>query len=387
NQNILDGSVLNNFGIANARVIAPGNVSRSIMHLRMNTNGVAKMPPLARNVIDTNAVAALAQWINSFVPGGLPAPWEHQDIGNVVLAGNATYTTNTSTFTVAGAGADIWSTADSFHYVWQDAAGDCEIIARVATITDSNPWAKAGVMIRESVAPNAANALIALTPQHGVVFQWRTANGGGSSFVEGPIVPAPYWVRLTRTNNLFKAFHSADGSAWTQLGADLTMSMASNATFGLAVTAVNTNALNTSTFDFVRANGAGATGADDTDGDGMPDSYELANSFNKDDPTDAAQDADGDGMTNLQEFLAGTNPRDAASALRLTRIARQSNDVVLTFLSATGKIYAVQLATNLPPAFWQTLTNVGPLSSTNFVLTNSGGAETPRGFYRLKLLP
>src|SRR5207247_2124486 len=133
----------------------PGSLARSIMYLRANTNDSSKMPPLARNSIDTNFIPALAQWINSFSPGPLPPPWQHQDIGTVVNAGDATYTTNIGTFTVAGAGVDIWSTADSFHYAFQNVTGDCEVIARVVTITDSNPWAKAGVMVRESVAPGA----------------------------------------------------------------------------------------------------------------------------------------------------------------------------------------------------------------------------------------
>ncbi len=385
NQNILDGPVFNNFGIPNAREVAPGSVGRSIMHLRMNTNGVAKMPPLARNVIDTNAVAALAQWINSFVPGGLPSPWQHQDVGSVLLAGSATYTTNTSTFSVSGAGTDIFGSADSFHYMWQDANGDSEVVARVASITDTDAWAKAGVMIRESLAPNAANAYLAATAQNGVEFQWRTVNGGGSFYVQGPMLSVPYWLRLNRTNNVFRAYHSATGNTWTQLGSDLNLNLSVNATLGLAVTAVNPNALNTSTFDFVRVNGS--SGAADSDGDGMPDAYEIANGFNKDNASDANLDTDGDAMSNLQEYRAGTNPRSAASVLRLTRVTRQGNDVVLTFLSATGKTYSLELATNLPSASWQTLTNIGPVTGTNLVFTNLGGAKTPRGFYRLKVTP
>jgi hypothetical protein len=46
----------------------------------------------------------------------------------------------------------------------------------------------------------------------------------------------------------------------------------------------------------------------DSDHDGMPDDWELANGLNPNDPSDASQDPDGDGLTNLQEYQLGTNP-------------------------------------------------------------------------------
>ncbi|HEY0548573.1 MAG TPA: hypothetical protein VGF13_03170, partial [Verrucomicrobiae bacterium] len=89
----------------------------------------------------------------------------------------------------------------------------------------------------------------------------------------------------------------------------------------------------------------------------------------------------------FQEYLAGTNPRDANSVLRITRLRRQGNDLVLSFLSATGKTYAIERATNLPAVSWLTLTNFGPVANTNAVFTNAGGVQPTNGFYRVRLVP
>jgi pimeloyl-ACP methyl ester carboxylesterase len=51
----------------------------------------------------------------------------------------------------------------------------------------------------------------------------------------------------------------------------------------------------------------------DSDHDGLPDCWELANGLNPSNPADASADADSDGLTNLQEYLLGTNPRNADS--------------------------------------------------------------------------
>jgi len=74
-QGIINGTVVDSLGITRAKVVAPQDLSRSIMYLRLNSLDTHKMPPLARNMIDTNAVTTLATWINSIpATNGLPAP-------------------------------------------------------------------------------------------------------------------------------------------------------------------------------------------------------------------------------------------------------------------------------------------------------------------------
>ena len=87
---------------------------------------------------------------------GLPAPWSSQDVGNPALAGQATYASGT--FSVSGAGVGHLVHNDQFHFVYQTLAGDGEIVARVASLQNTDPWAKAAVMIREDLTDNAPYA-------------------------------------------------------------------------------------------------------------------------------------------------------------------------------------------------------------------------------------
>lgn len=181
----------------------------------------------------------------------LPSPWASADIGAVAAAGFASH--SSGTFTVVGSGADIAGAADEFRYVYQAGSGDGSIVARVASVQNTAPDAKAGVMYRETTAANSRFAAVYVTPGVGVVFQRRTSAGGSTASTVVSGVTAPRYVRLVRTGNGFAAYYSSNGSSWTQIGSSQTIAMASATQMGLCVTSHLDGTLCTATFDSVTA--------------------------------------------------------------------------------------------------------------------------------------
>lgn len=188
---------------------------------------------------------------NYTATSGLPSPWLTTDIGNVGIAGSAGFAEGI--FTLSGSGGDIWNTADAFRYVYQPVSGNVEIIARVTGISNTDPWAKAGVMIRETLQSNSTHAMVVVTPGNGVAFQRRITTGGASTHTGGS-GSAPYWVRLVRNGNVFTGYRSSDGVSWNQVGS-VTISMTANVFVGLPLTSHNNNTLSTATFTDVSVNG------------------------------------------------------------------------------------------------------------------------------------
>jgi regulation of enolase protein 1 (concanavalin A-like superfamily) len=170
------------------------------------------------------------------------------DIGNPGTAG--TFSANGSTFTVGGSGSDIFGTVDQFNYAYQSATGDFTVIARVDTQTNTDVWAKSGVMIRSTTADNAAFAGVFATPGHGVAMIVRTADGGGTADLGQAQQKVPVWVKLQRSGNTFTGYASPDGVNWTLISTK-DIGMTGTVTAGLAVTSKRESTLNISTFDGV----------------------------------------------------------------------------------------------------------------------------------------
>ena len=188
--------------------------------------------------------------------GALPSPWQHADVGAVGAAGDASY--DAGTFTVSGSGADIWGSADEFHFVYQTLDGNGEVVARVTSQTDTNGWAKAGVMIRDDLAAGSQHAMMAVTPGNGASMQWRATAGATSNSVGGGDATLPKWVKMVRAGETLTGYTSDDGSTWTAISSQ-TISMGSTVYVGLCVTSHSDGDLSTATFTDVGVAAGGPT--------------------------------------------------------------------------------------------------------------------------------
>jgi regulation of enolase protein 1 (concanavalin A-like superfamily) len=181
----------------------------------------------------------------------LPSPWQQTDIGTVSSAGSGGY--SNGVFSASIASGDIWGTTDSFHYIYQPMSTDGQVIARVESITNTANFAKAGIMIRQSLTADSMNAFMGITYNQGVTFQARTVLGGttGPGVVNAPQAErVPYWVKLIRAGSTFTGYASPDGNTWAQIGS-ATVPMTGTIYTGLAVASNNTGAVNTATFSNV----------------------------------------------------------------------------------------------------------------------------------------
>ena len=139
------------------------------------------------------------------------------DIGGPSPAGSASYTASSDTYTVAGGGADIQGTSDQFNFLYKPVNGNATLIARVTSEQNTNTWAKAGVMFRNSAAAGDMEVSLVVSYSNGVSFQWRSSSGGSTSYSVTGGIPAPTWIELVRSGNTFTAYYATTTAEPTDL--------------------------------------------------------------------------------------------------------------------------------------------------------------------------
>lgn len=209
-----------------------------------NATEQARLDQVFYYIVSLQMTLARNLLLNIQPPDPLPYPWKNADIGTVAATGSATLSNDT--FTIRGSGVDIYGAADAFHYVYQQVTGDVTIVAKINSLTNTDVWAKTGLMIRESIAAGAVNAAVVITPSNGINFQYRTATNGATTNEGGNTNAAPYWLKLERKANLIKASYSYSGNenSWLEVGS---VSIAMSSVYvGMPVTSHSDGSLTTS---------------------------------------------------------------------------------------------------------------------------------------------
>jgi hypothetical protein len=188
------------------------------------------------NTIATNTTVAF-----------IALPYAPQDLGNPAVSSTITIAGNG--FNVTAAGSDFGGSSDQGNFSYQIYSGDFDLAVRVAGLSLSDIFAKAGLMARENLTVSSRFAAALTTPaMNGSFFEWRDPTGSAAS-ASGNF-PANYpntWLRLRRAGNTFTGFGSYDGQSWAQLGS-ATISMPGQIYLGFSVSSRSASAVATAQF-------------------------------------------------------------------------------------------------------------------------------------------
>ncbi|MDT8442735.1 MAG: CxxxxCH/CxxCH domain-containing protein [Desulfuromonadales bacterium] len=190
---------------------------------------------------------------DDFNDNTLDGKWTMDQVGNTTVAN---VSESGGTLTVTNRGVDLWTTDDDYTLVRQGPfTGDFTVTAKVNSLTNTNAWAKAGVLIIDE-RPNIVNrpkyAGMVVTPGNNFSLQTRYTEGGtgGADYgsVTGGTMSSPAWVRLVRTGDTVEGFYSTDGTNFTSLATD-TVTFTGDVYTGVWTTSHTATATTTAVFD------------------------------------------------------------------------------------------------------------------------------------------
>ena len=216
------------------------------------------MHPPTRSVIRAGSVAvAIVAWLLAAMPADAQTPgWTSTDVGAVALAGSAHE--NSGAWTVTGSGADIWNRADAFQFLHQPSGFVGLLSVRVIDLENTNPYAKAGLMVRAGLTPDAAMAIFDVKPNGELEFMARVDTGAAVQYLAGSAGTRPVWLGLRWSGRTVTALTSTDGIGWTPFRS-VDVAIAPAPEVGIAVTSHDTTKLNTAHFESLHliASGSG----------------------------------------------------------------------------------------------------------------------------------
>jgi hypothetical protein len=332
-----------------------------------------------------------------------PRDWAQQDIGVLSLwyRGYAASVGGfaedpAGTYTMTASGADIWGQADEFHFAFKQLGfGPCTIIAKVESVDLTNNWAKAGVMVRDTLDAGSKFAAVYITPTNddgtatnGCRFQARleadvdAVSDTSVATDEQKAITAPYWVKLERgMAPLYNGFYSLDGVTWVPMSWNPQIIPTDGDDYvGLALTSHDAALTCEAVFSNVEI--TGTVGADWANQDiGItsnarePMYVSIANQISpavavyNDDPNASTTDTWTEWIINLQDF--------AAQGVDLTDVDRISigfGDKDNVQAGGSGMVYFddIRLYRSPPVAHWTLDESEGTIAVDSSVNGNDG---------------
>lgn len=187
-----------------------------------------------------------------------PSPWASADIGAVNEPGTICYIDGDFELDAAGTGVD--GKADSFYFTYQQISGDGEVIARVEGLENTNNYAKAAVMMRESLDAGSKFAMttIVSNPLYtGTTarFEYRRSNGAKAKGGSFEAVSTPEYIRIVREGNTLSSYISETNGNWQFIGSQ-TVNFTNNIYVGLAATSNLNNVASLASFSDVTVIGS-----------------------------------------------------------------------------------------------------------------------------------
>lgn len=137
----------------------------------------------------------------------------HSDVGETPRPGSAQYDAERQEYRITSGGANMWGSADAFHFVWRRMSGDMALSADVRLLGEGkHAHRKAGWVIRQSLDPDADYVSAVVHGDGLTSAQYRETRGGPTLEVRSPL-SAPRTLRLARRGDEFIMSAALEGQA------------------------------------------------------------------------------------------------------------------------------------------------------------------------------
>ena len=235
--------------------LVPGSSQKLTMPIELN-GGFAlsstNATTLTTATYDEFATGQPNTTLNTPAQTSCPQQWTCSDVGNPATVGGQML--QDGHWTVQGGGTKTWWDAqDLFHFVGQPMTGDGSLSADVLSQKGPTPYLRSGVMIRQSLSSDSPYYAVFVEPDggpHGIaVVEYRSNQGLINKQIAVTNAAVPIFLKISRAGNVFTAYLSNDGQTWTMIdGSTAHIDSANTAFIGLAVTAKDIHAVNTTVF-------------------------------------------------------------------------------------------------------------------------------------------